>query len=61
MARAESSALPYEFRALFHEGINSGLTDGELLDRFLTCDREMAESAFAALVARHGPMVMGVC
>jgi DNA-directed RNA polymerase specialized sigma24 family protein len=33
-------------------------TDRQLLDRFASrCD----EAAFAALVARHGPMVLGVC
>ena len=35
-----------------------GLADAELLTRFLT-DQE--EGAFAALVHRHGPMIMGVC
>jgi RNA polymerase sigma factor (sigma-70 family) len=35
-----------------------GLTDGQLLACFLA-DRE--EAAFAALVHRHGPMVLGVC
>src|SRR5436190_1318756 len=34
------------------------LTDGDLLERFLT-HRE--EAAFALLVQRHGPMVLGVC
>jgi RNA polymerase sigma factor (sigma-70 family) len=35
-----------------------GRSDGELLASFLTC----ADSpAFAALVQRHGPMVLGVC
>ena len=33
-------------------------TDRELLDRF-AADRD--EAAFAALVERHGPMVLGVC
>jgi RNA polymerase sigma factor (sigma-70 family) len=35
-----------------------GLTDGQLLARFVAAHDE---SAFAALVARHGPMVLGVC
>ncbi len=34
------------------------LGDGQLLDRFLTAHEE---AAFAALVKRHGPMVLGVC
>lgn len=36
----------------------AGLPDGVLLDRFLT---RRDESAFEALVRRHGPMVLGVC
>lgn len=36
----------------------AGLTDGQLLERYLA-DRE--EAAIAALVRRHGPMVWGVC
>ena len=44
-----------------------GLSDAELLDRFLARSAAAedavlaAEAAFAALVARHGPMVLGVC
>jgi RNA polymerase sigma factor (sigma-70 family) len=37
---------------------DGGLTDGQLLARFID-GRE--EAAFAALVRRHGPMVLGVC
>src|SRR5262245_36837513 len=33
-------------------------TDGELLQRF---SGQRDETAFAALLARHGPMVLGVC
>jgi RNA polymerase sigma factor (sigma-70 family) len=44
-------------RAAF-AGERHGLTDAGLLGHFVTC-RDNA--AFAALVARHGPMVMGVC
>ena len=35
-----------------------GLTDAQLLNRFLS---ERDESAFATLVRRHGAMVLGVC
>jgi RNA polymerase sigma factor (sigma-70 family) len=41
---------------LHHEGV--GLTDGQLLDDYVS---SRAEAAFAALVGRHGPMVWGVC
>jgi hypothetical protein len=36
----------------------AGLTDGQLLERYV---RSREEAAFAALVDRHGPMVWGVC
>jgi RNA polymerase sigma factor (sigma-70 family) len=36
----------------------AALPDGELLGRYL---EERDESAFAALVERHGPLVLGVC
>ena len=39
-------------------GTVAGLTEGQLLDRFVA-GRD--EAAFEALVARHGPMVLGVC
>jgi hypothetical protein len=35
-----------------------GLSDGQLLARFVA-GRD--EAAFAALLRRHGPMVLGVC
>ena len=46
---------------LFRAGTASGLSDGQLLERFASRHDEAAEAAFAALVERHGPMVLGVC
>ena len=42
---------------LFRRGV-APAGDGALLDRFLA---KGDESAFEALVVRHGPMVLGVC
>src|SRR5262249_46317585 len=42
--------------ALLRDG--GGMTDGQLLERFVT---RRDEAAFEALVRRHGPMVLGVC
>jgi RNA polymerase sigma factor (sigma-70 family) len=36
-------------------------SDTQLIDQFLTGQKEDSESAFATLVKRHGPMVLGVC
>src|SRR5882724_3853257 len=41
---------------LLREG--AGMTDGQLLGCFV---EQRDEAAFAALVRRHGPMVLGVC
>ncbi|WP_165219236.1 sigma-70 family RNA polymerase sigma factor [Aquisphaera insulae] len=47
---------------LFGAGAIGGRTDRELIERFLNpADRGDAESAFEALVRRHGPMVERVC
>ena len=61
MTSGPRSTLLRQFRTLFESGTVAGLTDGQLLERFLTCRDEAGEVAFAALVARHGPMVLGVC
>src|SRR4051794_37549782 len=54
-------------RVLFASGTTAGLTDAQLLRRYAdrrteaAMDGAEAEMAFAALIARHGPMVWGVC
>src|SRR5580704_12702490 len=42
-------------------GATGHLSDEELLGRFVARRDDAAEAAFAALVERHGPMVLGVC
>ena len=47
---------------LFRFGATGAMSDLELLARFTAKDdRDVSEAAFAALVARHGRMVQGVC
>ena len=49
-------------RVALRGGSIAGLTDRQLLERYAADGRSPAgEAAFAALVARHGPMVLGVC
>ena len=50
-----------QIEAIFDGGIVSGLSDGELLERFVKQRDEVAEIAFAELIRRHGPMVLRVC
>ena len=52
------SGVVHQVERLFGQGTVTGLSEEQLLDRFAT-DRD--ESAFEALVERHGPMVLGVC
>jgi RNA polymerase sigma factor (sigma-70 family) len=44
--------------ANLHRQDGTGMTDGQLLRRFI---EQRDESAVEALVRRHGPMVWGVC
>ena len=61
MTGNDPSAVVRDVRTLFSVGAVGGLTDGQLLERFVTRRDGAAEAAFAALVQRHGPMVWGVC
>src|SRR5262245_29994363 len=56
-----NGAIRRQLRTLFNLGAIGELSDGQLLERFATQGGEAAELAFAALVERHGPMVLRVC
>lgn len=58
MATGQTNKVLQQIRRVLHLGAGAELTDGQLLDCFI---QQRDESAFAALVRRHGPMVWGVC
>ena len=61
MAIGQNRRVMRQLGALFTAGTIGELTDGQLLERFATEGGDAAEEAFAALVERHGPMVLRVC
>jgi RNA polymerase sigma factor (sigma-70 family) len=58
MATAPTGILLRHLRGLTAARAAEGLLDGQLLERFT---RGHEDAAFAALVRRHGPLVLGVC
>ena len=50
-----------QIRALYSLGAVGGLTDRQLVEQFVGSMGSDREDAFAALVQRHGPMVLSVC
>jgi RNA polymerase sigma factor (sigma-70 family) len=56
-----SASLVRQLGSLFESGCAAGLSDRELLERFIAQREPADDAAFAAIVARHGPMVLGVC
>jgi RNA polymerase sigma factor (sigma-70 family) len=58
MADAQLGAALRQIQRLFSDGSSTGLSDTQLLNRFAT---RRDEAAFAAIVTRHGPMVLAVC
>jgi uncharacterized protein len=52
------NAAVRDLQTLFEVGSLGGLSDGQLLDRFLA---RREGTVFEALIGRHGPMVWGVC
>ena len=61
MAGRTSGIIAHDLQVLFYAGTVVGLTDGQLLRRFTHRRDDVGQAAFAALVARHGPMVLRVC
>ena len=61
MAGASSRAMSRHLNTLFQCGAAGQKSDAELLERFVASRDQAAEAAFAALVERHGVMVLGVC
>ena len=45
-----------KIETLFAVGAIGGLSDGQLIERFLSGTQDEAETAFAAVVDRHGAM-----
>ena len=60
MANGPAATETRHLRTLFAVGAAGLLTDGQLLERFAILQGDPAELAFAALVERHGPMVLRV-
>ena len=58
MSDGRNSTVVRHFGRIFGPGTATGLSDGQLLDRFAS-GRD--EAAFEALLIRHGPMVLGTC
>jgi RNA polymerase sigma factor (sigma-70 family) len=61
MAPERDGTTRKRLRTLFGVGSMTGLTDGQLLERFAVGRGEAAELAFAAIIERHGPMVLRTC
>ena len=58
---AQASTILRQIDIAFNAGTVVGLTDRQLVERFAARRDPIAEVAFAALVRRHGAMVLRVC
>ena len=58
MKKRERTPVTRYFRRLLSPRSASGLTDAQLLERFVA---DQDEAAFEILLWRHGPKVLGVC
>ena len=60
MAHQATGSVIRQIESLFNGASVAGLTDRQLLERFNARRDAGGEAAFTALVARHGPMVLGI-
>jgi RNA polymerase sigma factor (sigma-70 family) len=58
MAAVHNRLATRDLQILFSAGALGGLSDGQLLDRYVS---RRDEAVFEAIIRRHGPMVWGVC
>jgi DNA-directed RNA polymerase specialized sigma24 family protein len=58
MANGPFRPVLQQVERIFGPGTVTGLTDAKLLERFA---KGRDEAAFEAMVARHGPVVLGIC
>lgn len=61
MVLESSTAIHKTILTLWDVGAIGGLTDAQLLERFLAGPDDVSEASFAELIERHGPMVRRVC
>jgi RNA polymerase sigma factor (sigma-70 family) len=61
MPSGRADCVLKDLDTLFRVGVAGGLTDGQLLERFLNERDDAREAAFRALIHRHAPMVFRVC
>ena len=61
MTQTAARSIIRQIESIFDGGSVAGLSDRQLLERFTARRDAAGEAAFAALVARHGPMVLHVC
>ena len=62
MTNVATASVVRQLGTLFEGGSVAGLSDRQLIERYIAgAGDPSGEAAFAALVGRHGPMVLGVC
>jgi RNA polymerase sigma factor (sigma-70 family) len=61
MPKSEQRTTFRQFQTLFDHGTFAGLSDRQLLELFRERAGARSETAFAALMERHGPMVLRTC